>query len=67
MSTQKESDGVMTACSSVGRAGDCSTCKISLGHWFDSGRADSFANDTTNAFAIILIGWGYGSVKFTQL
>ena len=42
----------MTACSSVGRAGDCSTCKISLGHWFDSGRADSFANDTTNAFAI---------------
>ena len=32
-----------TACSSVGRAGDCSTCMISLGHWFDSGRADFFS------------------------
>ena len=28
--------------SSVGRAEDCSSCRISLGHWFESGRSEMF-------------------------
>lgn len=28
--------------SSVGRAEDCSRCRISLGHWFESGRSEVF-------------------------
>ncbi len=36
------STSARTRCSSVGRAVDCSCIRTSIGHWFDSGRRDTF-------------------------